>query len=184
MKVPGGNELLDPYYILKEELGVSSGEQVADLGCGGAGHFTIQAAKLVGDKGIVYAVDILKAVLSSVENRASLEKLNNVKTHWSNLEKFGALKIHDQTLDYSLVINVLFQNSDYLTMLKEANRLLKSKGKLLIVDWAPGRFPVGPDPDNKVDPETVKATLAQLGLIQIKEFNAGKYHFGLIFEKQ
>lgn len=184
MKVPGGNEILDPYHILKDELGIGPGEQVADLGCGGAAHFSIQAAKLVGDKGVVHAVDVLKDVLSSVKNRAAMEKLSNLQTHWTNLEKFGALKIHDQTLDYSLVINVLFQNSDYQTLLKEAARLLKPHGKMLVIDWAPGRFPVGPEPGAKVDPEKIRAIISQMGLIEVKEFSAGKYHFGFIYEKQ
>jgi ubiquinone/menaquinone biosynthesis C-methylase UbiE len=183
MKIPSGGELLNPYHILKEELGVGAGDQLADLGCGGVGHFVIQAGKLVGDKGVVHAVDIIKEALSGIQSRANLEKLHNIKTHWSNLEKFGALKIHDQTLDYTLLINVLFQNKNYEIIIKEAARLLKAHGKLLIIDWSPGRFPVGPAPDEKVDPEAIKALVNQLGLVENKSFNPGKYHFGLIFEK-
>ena len=183
MKIPSGNELLDPYQILKDELGVSASEQLADLGCGGAGHFSIQAGKIVGDKGTVHAVDVLKEALSSVQNRAKMEKLDNVKTYWSNLEKFGALKIHDQTQDYVLVVNMLFQNKGQTAILKEAVRLLKQHGKILVIDWAPGRFPVGPEPEEKIDPETIRASLGQMGLVELKYFNPGKYHFGFIFEK-
>jgi ubiquinone/menaquinone biosynthesis C-methylase UbiE len=184
MKIPSGNELLDPYHILKDELGVGPNNQLADLGCGGVGHFSIQAGKLVGPKGTIHAVDVLKEALSSVQNRAKMEKLDNIRTHWSNLEKFGALKIHDQTQDFVLVVNVLFQNKNRESIIKESIRLLKQHGKILIIDWAPGRFPVGPEPDQKITPESIRALLGQLGLIELKYFNPGKYHFGFIFEKQ
>jgi hypothetical protein len=69
-------------------------------------------------------------------------------------------------------------------MLKEAVRLLKVHGKILVIDWAPGRFPVGPGPDEKIDPESIRGMLGQMGLVELKYFNPGKYHFGFIFEKQ
>jgi len=37
------------------EIGVKPGQIVLDFGCR-AGHYTIPAAKIVGNKGIVYAV--------------------------------------------------------------------------------------------------------------------------------
>lgn len=183
MKVPSGNELLNPYQILKEELELTPNSTVADLGCGGVGHFVIQAAKLIGEKGTVHAVDILKETLSSITNRAKLEKLDNIQTHWSNLEKFGALKINDNSLDAALLINVLFQNKNPEAMIKEAARLLKKHGKLLIIDWLPGRFPVGPEPSAKTDQEKIKAEVLQLGLLELKSWQPGKYHFGMIFQK-
>lgn len=183
MKIPSGNELLNPHQILKEELELTPGSVVADLGCGGVGHFVIQAAKLIGNQGTVHAVDILKDALSSIDNRAKLEKLDNVQTHWSNLEKFGALKINDNSLDATLLINTLFQNKNPATMVKEAARLLKKNGKLLIIDWLPGRFPIGPEPGTKTDQEKIKAEALQLGLVELKSWQPGKYHYGMIFQK-
>ena len=87
--VSGGNELLDPMEILGR-LGVTTGSIVADLGCGGAGHFVIPAAKLVGHKTNVYAVDIQKIVLASVASIGRLEGISNIKTVWSDIERLGA----------------------------------------------------------------------------------------------
>lgn len=184
MKVASGNELLDPLQILRDELEIKSGDRVADLGCGGAGYFVIQAAKLVGNQGQVYGVDVLKDALTSLAGKVQLENLQNTKLLWSNVEKFGALKINDLSLDAVLLINVLYQNKDIETILKESLRLLKPEGRLLVIDWSPGRFPIGPEPGEKIDPTSVRNASATLGLKEIKAFEAGKYHFGIIFTKE
>ena len=54
---------LEPDKILKEVLELPYGASVADLGCGSMAFFTIAAAKLVGDKGVVYACDVIKEIL-------------------------------------------------------------------------------------------------------------------------
>src|SRR3989344_1942674 len=145
-KVAGGNELLNPERILKDQLGLGNAHSVADLGAGGAGYFTLQAAKLVGEHGLVYAVDIIKGHLRNIESRAKIEGYDNIRTIWSNLEKYGATKINDQSLDFALLVNVLFQNKKPELLMKEAVRMIKTGGKLLVVDWRPGRFIFGPKP--------------------------------------
>ncbi|MCX6779720.1 MAG: hypothetical protein NT034_00885 [Candidatus Magasanikbacteria bacterium] len=60
-----GTALIDPFEIF-QKVGLSSGMRVADMGCGRTGHFVLPAARVVGEKGLVYAVDILKDVLQSL----------------------------------------------------------------------------------------------------------------------
>ena len=107
MKVSTNNKILDPESILRDELKVKAGDKLADLGCGLAGHFTIPAASLVTETGEIYAVDIVRAVLTSIEKQIKFNNIKNIKTRWSNLEIFGALKIHDGLLDHVLLANVL-----------------------------------------------------------------------------
>jgi len=182
-RVAGGNELLDPAYLLKDVLQLSYGAKVADLGCGSMGFFVLQSAKLVGDKGLVYGVDILKEVLSSVEGRARQEGLYNVKTVWSNLEIVGAAKIQENSLDYGLLVNTLFQTKKHQAVLQEAYRLIKPGGKLLVVDWQTGAGPIGPRQEMRLADTTVKSLAQAVGLQLTKEFIAGKNHYGLIFQK-
>lgn len=180
--VSGGNELLDPMEILGR-LGVKTGSIVADLGCGGAGHFVIPAAKLVGQKTNVYAVDIQKSVLASVNSIGRLEGVNNIKSIWSNLEVLGATKIPKESLDYAMVINMLFLSKQHKEVLQESVRLLKSGGKIMIVDWKAGTASFGPAQENRVSPDKIKKVAKELNLQLADEFEAGKHHFGLIFVK-
>ena len=57
VKIPGGKKLIDTKQLL-EKIGLEEKMRVADLGCGRRGYFSLQAAKIVGNKGLVIAVDV------------------------------------------------------------------------------------------------------------------------------
>ncbi|PIZ98833.1 MAG: hypothetical protein COX77_03320 [Candidatus Komeilibacteria bacterium CG_4_10_14_0_2_um_filter_37_10] len=178
----GGAKLLDPDNILNNILKVGFKSQVADLGCGTMGNFSLASARLVGSDGEVYAVDVLKDVLSAVEERARTAKYSCLHTVWSNVEVYGATKIPGE-MDFAYLVAVLYQNKDHLSVLKEAARLLKVGGKLLIIEWVPKATPIGPAVEKRLSPETVKGLAQQISLKFVQEFSAGPYHYGLIFQK-
>ena len=60
-------------------LGIVPGKSVADIGAG-SGFFTVLAARRVGDKGMVYAVDINPEAIQYIDARLKKEDLHNVKT--------------------------------------------------------------------------------------------------------
>ena len=182
LEITGGNKLIDPMMVL-QKAGLQEKMQAADLGCGAIGHYVFPAAKMVGKDGRVYAVDILKTVLENIEKRASLENLNNIVTVWSDLERYGAAKIASNSLDANFLLNTLFQTKDRVTVLKEAARLLKVGGKLVVVDWLMTDAPFGPPVEGRVDHAFVEAEADKLGLHLLNRFSAGKYHYGLVFEK-
>jgi len=181
-EISGGNILLNTKEILSR-VGLTAGMKAADLGCGGAGHFVMPAARIVGDDGVVYAVDILKTVLASIESIARLENLNNIQTVWTNLEKVGATKIEADSLDVAFLINVLFQVDKLDEVVKEAVRLIKPSGKLLVIDWKTSGAPFGPPADKRLSADKVKQAAQKLNLKQLEEFEAGPYHWGLVFQK-
>lgn len=182
LEITGGNKLIDPIAVL-QKAGLKEKMQVADLGCGAVGHYVFPAARLVGKDGRVFAVDILKSVLENIEKRAHLENLENIITVWSDLERFGAAKIESSSLDAGMLMNTLFQTKDRTMVLKEAVRLLKVGGKLMVVDWLLTGAPFGPPIEGRVDPFWVESEADKLGLRLQTRFSPGQYHYGLIFEK-
>lgn len=181
--ITGGNELLDPKFLFKK-VGIETGMHIADFGCGGAGHFIIPAAEKIGRGGIAYAVDIQKTVLAGVESKAKMAGVNNIKTIWSNLEIYKATKIKDEELDIGFLINTLFQTKKYKEMILESIRMIKKGGKLLAVDWKHIPVAFGPALEDRVSKITIKEICAQINLPLIEEFDAGHYHWGLIFQKE
>lgn len=178
----GGNTLIDANLIFtKAQIGDKS--KVADLGCGSSGHFIFPAARIVGKKGIVYAVDILRTALETINKRARIENLANIKTIWTNLEIFGATKIEPASLDAALLINTLYQSHKRMEILRESVRLVKKNGRLVIVEWKNIAAPFGPPPEERVKKELVDEGVRRLGLRQEEEFDAGQYHYGLIYVK-
>lgn len=178
----GGNTLID-VSLLFNKAKIEEKMKVADLGCGSSGHFVFSGAKLVGKKGVMYAVDILRTSLETIIKRARAENLSNIKTVWSNLEIFGATKIETGSLDIALLINTLYQSHKRAEILRESIRLLKKNGKLIIVEWKNVAAPFGPPPEERVKKELVDSAAKRLGLRPEEEFEAGTYHYGLIYVK-
>lgn len=178
----GGNYLLDPEFILNKAK-IKEGDKVADLGCGAAGHFIFPAAELVGEKGTVYAVDIMKTVLATIDKRIKEEAIENIQTIWSDIESFKATKIASNSLDVALIIDTLYQSEQRAKFLREAIRMVKPKACLLIVEWKNTSTPMGPPLENRVEKESLKKGTQKMGLAIEEEFEAGNNHYGILFTK-
>jgi len=107
------------------QVGIGTGQTVLDFGCG-SGTYTIPAARLVGEDGLVYALDISKTALEKVEKKAKLEGLENTVTITSVEGEVIPLK--DEIVDHVLLIDVLQDIADKSALLDEVRRALKSNG--------------------------------------------------------
>ena len=181
-KTTGGNALLDVNFVLSKAR-IGENMKVADLGCGSSGHFVFPASKIVGKKGKVYAVDILKTVLSEINKRIKQENIGNIETVWSNLEIFKATKIESGSLDAVFLINTLYQSHKRVEIMREAIRMLKKGAKLLVIDWKNTASPFGPPVEERVKIDLLKIGGKKLGLEIEDEFDAGQYHYGILFTK-
>lgn len=173
------NLLIDP-QVLFQKAQLQAGMRVADFGTDRSGHIVFPAALLIGNKGIVYAVDILKTVLENIRKRADLEALINIHSIWSDLEK-GKTAIPEKSLDVVFIVNTLSFCKDPNLILKEAKRLLREKSRLVIVDWKEKmNSALGPKDDKFVDFQKIKEWAKQEGFLVQEEFAMGKYHQGIV----
>lgn len=168
---------LNPEEIL-DQLDLKTNMLAAEFGCG-SGGFTVFLAKKL-DEGLVWAIDILEEPLSALKSRQVIEKLNNIKIVRGDLEKPNGSTIPSYSLDLVVIPNVLFQAKDILGIITEADRVLKDRGILLVIDWLPE---ASQGPEQRVSPKEVKKIAEKLEFKFKKEIEAGKYHYGLVFEK-
>jgi ubiquinone/menaquinone biosynthesis C-methylase UbiE len=175
-----GTELINPFKLL-ERVGVREGDRVADLGCGALGHFVFPAAQLVGGTGTVYAVDIQKSVLEQIEKAAKNQQFWNIRPVWSDIEVFRATHIDEATLDLTLLVNNLFLAQNRESLVREMARLTRPGGRIVIVEWKPTQSPIGPPADQRMSKEEAKRVLKSPLLEFHDEFEAGEYHYGLIY---
>lgn len=178
----GGTALINVPELLKG-LDIGPGQTIADLGCGGGGHFVAPTASLVGSSGLVYAVDIQKKVLSSLEASLKLQNIGNVRLIWSDLEQVGAAGIPDESCDVAILANVLFQNTLHEQILREAARMVRKGGRIVVVDWKHYKAPFGPPDEERVSPERVQELAGILNLAIAELFDVGEYHYALVLKK-
>ncbi len=160
-------------------LGLRDDHIVADLGAG-TGFYTIALGHMV-PRGKVYAVDIVKDFLATITHKAKEARLHNVEAIWGNIERKGGTKLRDGLVDTVIASNVLFQVEDKNKFIEEIKRILKPKGRVLLVDWSSGSKAV----DFKIVVLKNKAheMFKKQGFILEREINTGNHHYGMILIK-
>lgn len=177
-----GNHMIDP-SLLFEKAQLQPGMHIADFGCGRTGHIVFPAARVIGERGAIYAVDILKPVLEEINKRAASSAMHNIHTIWANLERPGATAISQKNLDIGFLVNVLVQSDHRHEILDEVYRLLKPKSRLVVVDWARRGLQFGPEDQRYVDFEDIKQWARGHHFAVQEEFECGPYHHGMVLYK-
>lgn len=176
------NRFLDPERVLFRS-GLISGQVVADLGAG-SGFYALASAKIVGNKGKVYVVDIVESALAHVEADARLRMVKNIVTIRADLEQSsGITRIPDGSCDLVVYGCLLHQLKDKKHLFSETYRILKTKGKLLVVDWNDRPGHIGPAAEQRLTQEQVNKLVSESGLKFTSEVETDPYHYGLIFIK-
>jgi ubiquinone/menaquinone biosynthesis C-methylase UbiE len=118
-----------PRKNILKAVGIKPGFQVLDYGCG-PGSYIVPLAKLVGESGKVYALDIHPLASRKVQNIASKKQLANVETILSDCQT----GLPDNILDAVLLYDAFHHLSAPEAVLKELHRVLKPDGILFFSD--------------------------------------------------
>jgi ubiquinone/menaquinone biosynthesis C-methylase UbiE len=114
-----------------KEVGLRSEQKILDFGCR-VGHYTIPAAKVVGDEGIVFAVDKESEALNELSRKVTARDLTNVRITKTS----GQLKLplEGGVIDVVLLYDVLhyFGTEERMKLYHEVFRVLKQSGLLSV----------------------------------------------------
>ena len=118
---------VNPYKLLKE-AGLKPGQKVLEVGCG-PGFFTIPAAKIVGEKGKVYALDVNPVAVETVRRKIKKKGLKNVEVILADASETG---LPNESIDVAFLFGVVHALDDVDAVMWEMHRVLKAKGVLSI----------------------------------------------------
>lgn len=167
-----------------EFIGVSEGESVADIGCGG-GYFSWQFSKAVGSGGKVTATEINKEALEYLEEFVSKNKIKNIKTLKAEMNDACLPENSIDTIFMCsmyhavYITDIEFVKDEFVESLRKA---LKKNGRLVIVDnditenGVPSYYGPG------ICPQLITAQLGYYGFKLVKSLSLIPQRFVLIFE--
>ena len=144
---------------IMDTLGIHEGSSVADLGAGG-GWFTVRLARRVGPNGRVYAQDIQKPMIESMERRIRREGLPNV-TMVLGTEDDPKLPA---PVDAALIVGVYGEVYRPVEWLKNVSKVLRPGGRIGVVDFRKDGYGPGPDALERVDEAEVIEDAQAAGL--------------------
>lgn len=161
---------------------LQGGNYVADLGSG-SGHYTLAAARIVGDRGRVYSVEVQKELVQTMKNLANSERLHNIEVIWGDIEETEGTKLREHSIDAVILSNILFQVRDKQGLINEAKRILKPSGRVLIIDWTDSHGGVGPEDSARIPMTEARSLFEQNGFAFEDKINAGTHHYGFTMSK-
>lgn len=109
---------------------VTNSQVVADLGCA-SGYYTFALAKSVGPAGKVYAVDLDKKCIQTLEKKIDKEGYHNIEAHASSASSLSFIK--NGSVDFVLANGLLCSMANHRQeAVSEIKRILKPGGQAFL----------------------------------------------------
>ena len=147
---------------LLELLDLKPGDTVADIGAG-SGVITLKLADIVGDQGLVYAVDIQPAMLAAIDSKLEDRSLTNVRTVLGTVK---TPKLPPNSVDLAIMVDVYHEFEFPHEMLGNMAAALKPGGRIAWVEYRKEnpRIPIKPLHKMSIEQVTREASRPEFGL--------------------
>ena len=177
---------LSSYNLLDEQklfsaLSLDPGMHLLDFGCG-VGNYTIAAAPYVGTNGRVCAVDLWEEGVETLELRAAMAHLDNIRAVVQGAG--NRLPYKENYFDLCLmatVVHILVQEQLIKTALHEVKRVLKPDGRVAVVEFYKKEGPPGPPLSWRLSPEELQHKIADSGFRLTKTVEVGPHNYLSLF---
>ena len=156
-------------------LGLAPGKVAADIGAG-SGWFTVRAAARVAPSGAVYAEDINPQAIDYITERATREKLENVRPVLGTVDD---TKLPPHSIDAVLILKTYHEFAHPIPLMEKLKLSLRPGAKVGIIDRN------GDGTDHGIMPDVVEREMAQAGFKRVGMYDFTKtdgQDYFLIFE--
>jgi SAM-dependent methyltransferase len=166
--------------LLIEALDIRPGQVICDMGCGN-GFYTLELARRVGPRGLVYAVDVQPEMLHMLAERLVREGVRNVRPV---LGTPIDPRLPKATVDLVLCVDVYHEFSHPVAMLERIHESLAADGQLVLAEFR-GEDPAVPiKPLHKMTKAQVRAELEPAGYVLDRQFDRLPWQHLLFFKKE
>lgn len=162
----------DPGAILSA-IGLGPDQVFVDLGCG-EGFFAVPAAKLVGEQGRVYAVDINAEAIERLLDTAGNEHLDNLVVQTGEGEDTVFCEACADIVFFGIDLHDF---RDPSSVLRNARRMIKPAGKLIDLDWKKEQMPIGPPLEIRFDETDASGLIMAAGFEVESVSEQGPFHY-------
>jgi ubiquinone/menaquinone biosynthesis C-methylase UbiE len=162
----------NPEAILQD---LHAGMMFMDIGCGD-GFFSILAAKKVGEKGKVYAVDTDASAIEKLKQKTNAEGLKNINAKTGKAED---TVFCNQCADFVFYSMDLHDFNDPAKVLQNAKQMIKSNGRVIDLDWKKIDMPFGPPVSIRFSEEHAAGLMRAAGFTLTDIKDVGRYHYVL-----
>ena len=153
--------------LMLTNLGVKRGMTICDMGCGN-GFYTLQLAKMTGEQGRVYAVDIQGEMLKMLKGRAEEQNVRNITPVLSTASD---PKLPKGKIDLILLVDVYHEFSHPEEMLAAMREALSPEGVCALVEFRAEDPNVPIKPEHKMTKEQIMQEWPPNGFKLVKEFD-------------
>jgi ubiquinone/menaquinone biosynthesis C-methylase UbiE len=163
--------------IFFRELDLQKGIVFLDVACG-KGAYCLKASEFIGPTGMLYAVDLWEDGIAELKAQAAQKNALNIKAFVGDAGR--RIPVDDHAVDVCLMATVLHDFvEDRISekVLKEVIRVLKTNGKLAIVEFKKIDGPPGPPMHVRLSPEEVTDMLSSYGFIKERFTEIGPYNY-------
>ena len=173
---PGRDAWQKPDAVIAA-VGVTEGMTVADLGAG-TGYFSVRLAAAVGKNGRVLAIDVEPKLVDHMKERAAKAQLAQLVPV---LAPTDDPKLPAKGVDLVVIVDTWHHIDDRLHYLAKLAAGLAPGGRVAVVDFKKGDFPVGPPDAHKLTPEAVVAEFEGSGWTLAKSWDELPYQYVRVF---
>ena len=158
-------------------------ERFVDLACG-IGRYSLEIAKRIGNSGEVHAVDLWPEGIATLNKAIHEQNITNLATHVADITR--SVPLDSGSFDTCLLAAVLHDLSqDWQDgVLREASRLLRSGGTVVVVEFKKTDDGPGPPGNIRISEQELEQKVVPHGLSMRHCGELGPYTYLCRFTKR
>lgn len=174
-------QLIDSEKVVSA-LRLKKGDTFLDMACG-QGEYALEISKIIGEEGLIYAVDLWEENIVQLRKALSAAGIRNMEAIVADVSK--VMPISNDNIDVCLmaaVLHDLILEKAANEAIKEAARVLKPNGLLAILEFKKIDGPPGPPIKIRISPDEVESIVKPYGFLKKTMKEVGAYNYLMTFD--